>query len=173
VRATVAGFIVVLWAAAVPLQSQVAGPGREKPALGIRHETAPAPDYRFKPDQPGIGRLLVGGVTGAGVAIAATHLIYQANGGGRICGDDPCGMYAGIMSLVLLQPILIPVGVHLANHRRGSFAGTFFASLVTGAAGLYVGSRANLGDGMLIVIPAVQITISALIERASENGQER
>jgi hypothetical protein len=112
-------------------------------------------------------------VAGAGLAIAATHLVYEANGGGRICGDDPCGMYAGIMSLVLLEPTLIPVGVHLANHRRGSFAGTFLASLVTGAAGLYVGSRANLGQEMLLVIPAVQVTVSALIERASENNRER
>lgn len=101
-----------------------------------------------------MGRLRIGGVVGAGVSIAATHLICQANGGARICGDDPCGMYAGIMSLVLLEPILIPVGVH-------------------GAAAPYVGSRGNLEDGMLTVIPAVPITIPALIERASANGRER
>lgn len=172
-RATAAGLIIVLWGAAAPLESQVAGPVRDKLALGIRQETVPTRQYRSKPDQAGMGRLLIGGALGGGVAMTATHLIYQANGGGRICGDDPCGLYWGVMSLVLLEPVLIPVGVHLANHRRGSFAATFFASLVSGAAGLYVANSANLDEEMLIVVPAVQIIISVLIERASENARER
>lgn len=168
-----AGLIIGLWGAAGPLQSQVTGPVGDNLALGIRRETVPAGAYRSKPDQAGMGRLLIGGALGGGLAMAATHLIYQAHGGGRICGDDPCGLYWGVMSLVLLEPVLIPVGVHLANHRRGSFPATFFASLVSGAAGLYVANNANLDEGMLIVVPAVQIIISALIERASETARAR
>ena len=122
------------------------------------------------PPRSSPGGLLLGGAVGVGLAIAASQVAYHWSGGGRICGDDPCGMVAGLMTLILLEPILIPVGVHLADRQRGSFGGALFASLLSGAAALYVGNWTNLGHGTLVLVPVVQIVASALIERASEGG---
>ena len=118
-------------------------------------------------------RLFVGGVAGLGAAILGTHIAYQAGGGGRICGDDSCGLAAGITALLLLEPILVPAGVHLANHRRGSFAGTFFGSLLSGAAALYLGNKLNLGVEFVYVGAALQIATSAVMERAGERERQR
>jgi hypothetical protein len=118
-------------------------------------------------------RLFLGGVAGLGAAILGTHLAYQAGGGGRICGDDSCGLAAGITALLLLEPILVPAGVHLANHRRGSFAGTFFGSLLSGTVALYVGNKLDLGVEFVYVGAALQIATSAIIERAGERERQR
>jgi hypothetical protein len=160
---------LILALGAVSLNAQAAAPAYAKLTLGIQEDTRAITEYWPQTGQVPLGQLLLGGAVGVGLTVAATHLAYQMSGGGRICGDDPCGMYSGLMTLILLEPILIPAGVHIANHGRGSFGGTFFASLVAGGAALYVGNWANLGHGMLIVTPAFQIVVSALIERASEN----
>jgi hypothetical protein len=118
-------------------------------------------------------RLFLGGAAGLGAAILGTHLAYQAGGGGRNCGDDSCGLAAGITALLLLEPILVPAGVHLANHRRGSFAGTFFGSLLSGATALYIGNKLDLGVEFVYVGAALQIATSALFERAGEKERIR
>ena len=118
-------------------------------------------------------RLFLGGVAGLGAAILGTHLAYQAGGGGRLCGDDSCGLAAGVTALLLLEPILVPAGVHLANHRRGSFAGTFFGSLLSGAAVLYLGNKFDLGVEFVYVGAAIQIAASAIMERAGERERQR
>jgi len=121
----------------------------------------------------GMEKLFLGGVAGLGAAILGTRLAYEAAGGGRICGDDSCGMYAGITALLVLEPLLVPAGVHLANHRRGSFAGTFFGSLLSGTAALYVGNKLNLGVEFVYVGVALQIAASAIMERAGEKERNR
>jgi hypothetical protein len=84
-------------------------------------------------------RVILGGSAGATLAILAGRLTYELDGGGEICGDSPCGMIAGITTTLLLEPFLLPAGVHLANRRWGSFGGAFFASLAAGAATLWMG----------------------------------
>ena len=165
---TLAGFLALF--GSNPLLGQDAGPTYGNLAIGLTSDGKTVED-RLVMIRPSIGPLLLGGAAGAGLAIAASLFVYQMNGGGRICGDDPCGMYAGLMTLVVLEPILIPVGVHLGNHRRGSLGGTLFASLVSGAAALYVGNWTDLGPGTLVLVPGVQIVASALIERASQREE--
>jgi hypothetical protein len=120
-----------------------------------------------------MGRLFLGGVAGMGAAILGTHLAYQAGGGGRICGDDPCGFAAGLTAFIVLEPILVPAGVHLANHRRGSFPGTVFGSLLTGTAALYVGSKLDLGEGFVYLGAALQVLGAAVLERAGEKERNQ
>ena len=163
-----AGFLVLF--CSTSLEGQDAGPTYGNLRIGIPADGKTVED-RPAPVRPSLGPLLLGGAAGAGLAIAASHFAYQMNGGGRICGDDPCGMYAGLMTLIVLEPILIPVGVHLADQRRGSLGGALLASLAGGAAALYVGNWTNLGHGTLILIPLVQILASAVIERASQRGE--
>lgn len=168
----VVGSLALGLAGAGPMVAQVRGPVYANLTFGFserRGEMKPG----LATERASVGRLLVGGTAGAGLALAATQLAYQLTGGGEICGDDPCGMVAGLTALILLEPILIPAGVHVANHAQGSFAGALFASLVTGAVALYVGSRLDAGEGSLMVIPVIQILTSIMVERASatERGQ--
>ena len=121
------------------------------------------------PTRAGVGRLFLGGVAGLGVAILGTHLAYQAGGGGRLCGDDSCGLAAGATALIVLEPILVPAGVHLANRRRGSFAATFFGSLLSGAALLYIGNALDLSEEFVYAGAAAQIAAAVIMERVGEN----
>jgi hypothetical protein len=160
---------LLLFASLEPVAGQAAGPLAASETFGISvrgwNENAV---LREQPDQVSMGRLLLGGGVGAGLAILATHIIYQANGGGTLCGDDPCGTYPALLTLMLAEPILVPVGVHAANHGRGSFAGTFFGSLVTLGTMFLLGNWTDMGPSVLYLTPPLQIVVSALIQRASE-----
>lgn len=148
--------MLLMVTATTPLRSQVLAP--------------PAPPVEA---QAGAEKLFLGGVAGLGAAIIGTRLAYEAAGGGRLCGDDSCGMYAGITAILVLEPLLVPAGVHLANHRRGSFPGTFFASLLAGTAALYVGNKLDLGVEFVYVGAAIQIAAAAIMERVGENERKR
>jgi hypothetical protein len=59
---------------------------------------------------------------------------------------------------------LLPLGVHLANGRRGNYGASLLASLGIGAAGLAIAVAANEG-GVLLPVPVLQLVSSILIER--------
>ena len=102
---------------------------------------------------------------GTGVAVGAGILVYQLAGGGTVCGDDPCGLVGGLLTAIVVEPVLVPFGVHLANHRRGTFATTLTASTVAAGAVLLIGHKLGLGSKLLIVIPVSQIIGSVVAER--------
>ena len=67
---------------------------------------------------------------------------------------------------VIGEATLLPLGVHLANHRRGNYGLSLLASAALGAAGVLAVEVAN--DGWpLIPIPIAQLISSILIERAT------
>jgi hypothetical protein len=61
---------------------------------------------------------------------------------------------------------LLPLGVHLANGRRGNYGASLLSSLGIGAAGLAVAFASNEGAVMLAV-PVLQLVSSIAIERAT------
>src|SRR5215212_6979961 len=77
----------------------------------------PGASAREASEHPEPASRLGGGFIGALAGLAVGQLAYQASGGGRLCGDDSCGLYVGLLATVIAEPVLIPVGVHLANHR--------------------------------------------------------
>lgn len=115
------------------------------------------------------GRLVMGGVVGTGVAVGAGILVYQLAGGGTVCGDDPCGLVGGLLMAIVVQPVLVPLGVHLANHRRGNFAATMLASTAAAGAVILLGSQFDLDGDLLLAVPALQIGVSVLAERATSH----
>ena len=168
-RSILLGTCLLSFAALSPLAGQAVGPTNASLTLGMKAlEGNRGETLQGSPGQVSMGRLILGGAVGFGVAVLATRLVYQANGGGRICGDDPCGMYPAILTLMIAEPILIPVGVHAANHGRGSLGGTFFSSLLTAGAMLLVGNWIDMGDAGFYITPPVQILAAALVQRASE-----
>ena len=107
----------------------------------------------------------VGGMILGGVALGAAGLF-----GGALIGDRfqrfPCedcieGAFYGALAG---ESLAIPLGVHLADHRRGNLAPALVASLGIGALGL---GAAVVTDqwGILLAIPVLQVAASIGIER--------
>ena len=69
--------------------------------------------------------------------------------------------------------VALPLGVHLAKHRRGNYGLSLLASLAIGAVGL--GATVASGDGrIMIAVPVAQLASSIAIERATaQRGARR
>jgi hypothetical protein len=111
--------------------------------------------------------MTLGGLLGGAVGVVAGGLAGAALGGGdRLCGDDPCGFEEAVWGAAVGMSVMLPLGVHLANHRRGSYGTELVASLVVGAVGLGLSSQSNNG-APLVLVPVGQLVASILIERSS------
>ena len=107
----------------------------------------------------------VGGMILGGVALGAAGLF-----GGALIGDRfqryPCedcieGAFFGALAG---ESLTIPLGVHLADRRRGNLAPALAASIGIGALGL--GAAAVTDQwGILLAIPVFQVAASIGIER--------
>lgn len=113
------------------------------------------------------GAMVLGGLAGGVVGFfAGGYAGAMAGGGNRVCGDDPCGLEEAIWGAAAGVSTFIPLGVHLANGRRGSYGAELAASLVVGVVGLGLAYNSNTGVPLLLV-PVGQIVTSMLIERAA------
>ena len=112
-------------------------------------------------------RLVVGGVLGGGVGLGLGALIGGALGGGdTLCGDDPCGFAEAIFGAIGGEVALLPLGVHLANGRRGNYGLSLLASAGIAAGGLALAGGGDHGE-VLAAVPVLQIVSSILIERGT------
>lgn len=119
------------------------------------------------PVGPNDGAMVLGGLAGGVVGFfAGGYAGAMAGGGNRVCGDDPCGFEEAIWGAAAGVSTFIPLGVHFANGRRGSYGAELAASLVVGAVGLGLAYSSNNGVPLLFV-PVGQIVTSMLIERAA------
>jgi hypothetical protein len=108
-----------------------------------------------------IPKLVFGGVIGAAAGFVAGALIFRETS----CNELDClapAFYGGLSGL----SVGMPLGVHLANGRRGGYGPALAASLAIGAAGL---GAAILADEprFLVAIPLLQIVSSIGIEQAT------
>jgi hypothetical protein len=95
---------------------------------------------------------------------------WSLGGGGEICGDDPCGLYTGILGSLVGEAIGLPLGVHLANRRRGSFPLDLLTSLASVAAGVTVMAGIDPDYGGTVALaatPIVQLVATIAVERAT------
>jgi hypothetical protein len=128
------------------------------PLAAQRLESSPFPTFDT-------GRGNVGGMILGGVALGAAGLFGGALVGDRFqrfpCEDCIEGAFYGALAG---ESLAIPLGVHLADRRRGNLAPALAASLGIGALGL---GAAALTDewGILLAIPVVQVAASIGIER--------
>jgi hypothetical protein len=116
--------------------------------------------------------LVVGGLTG-GMAgfFGGGYLGYLLSGGDRGCGEEDCGLLGVVYGAAAGESILLPLGVHLANHRRGSYAYSLLASVAVGALGIGLAGATDSAE-LLLAVPIGQLVSSVLIERATSRRKK-
>lgn len=132
---------------------------------GSRGVTGGMPDSTARrPDELGmaLGGLLAG-VTGLVVGAYAGAAIDRSNG----CSEW-CGLWGGLAGATAGTTFMIPVGVHLSNHQRGSLGRGVGWSAVVAVAG-WGTAIASDNATPLILIPFAQIVAAV----ASEVGSTR
>jgi len=128
--------------------------------------TLPAPGQlgRGMPSQrPSTVALVAGGLLGGAVGVFTGAAV-----GGKATEDDceDCALVGVVYGGVAGGSALLPLGVHIANGRRGSYARSLLASLAIGGAGL--GAALATGEGgIMFVVPVLQLVSSILIERGT------
>lgn len=111
--------------------------------------------------------MVVGGVLGGTAGLFGGAIIGGRLGGGNsICYDDPCGLEEALLGAVIGETVLLPLGVHLANHSRGNYGYSLLGALAVGAAGIGLAGATDSAE-LLLAIPIGQIISSVLIERAT------
>ena len=159
--------LALLLAAPVALLAQHRAPGFvawQAPVVspsGRAADMAPSGGNRSTP------RLVLGGVLGGGVGLGLGALVGGALGGGdTLCGDDPCGLAEAIFGAIGGEVTLLPLGVHLANGRRGNYLLSLLASAGVAAGGLALAGGGDRGE-VLVAVPVLQLVSSILIERGT------
>jgi hypothetical protein len=107
-------------------------------------------------------RMALGGVlAGAGGALAGGAI------GARLTDTcEDCALEGLAYGLVAGWSTAAPLGVHLANGRKGNYGEALFASLAVGAAGF--GATLATGEGaIMIAVPVMQLVSSIAIEGAT------
>jgi hypothetical protein len=118
---------------------------------------------RPRPIRPDGALLAAGGVLGAVAGLFGGAWI----GAGMTESDcDDCGIVGAVYGGIAGGSAFLPLGVHLANDRRGRYGPSLLASLAIGAAGLGLASATEEWRIMLGV-PIVQIASSIAIERGT------
>jgi hypothetical protein len=138
----------------------------------------PAPSVHVRrpalPQDRSTGRLVVGGLVGGIVGGA----LGGAVGAGLWGGIDPggcsyeewvCRVHGFYWGAVVGESLGIPMGIHLANGRRGDLLRSTLVSAALGA----VGSLAIVAAGfdppltpiLLVTVPVAQLTTSTILER--------
>lgn len=114
------------------------------------------------------GRLIAGGVLGAAIGTGAALLAYSA-----LDRQDPClasdcdsDLGSGLVAVTAGITLMIPLGVHLADARRGSFLKDLLVD--AGVAAIGWAGAALADDGRwLLLIPPTQITAAVITERST------
>lgn len=111
--------------------------------------------------------MVVSGVVGGAAGLFGGAIIGGTLGGGNsICYDDPCGLEEALLGAVLGESVLLPLGVHLANHSHGNYGYSLLGSLAVGAVGIGLAGAIDSTE-LLLAVPIGQIISSVLIERAT------
>ncbi|HEX2091714.1 MAG TPA: hypothetical protein VHG28_04895 [Longimicrobiaceae bacterium] len=121
--------------------------------------------------------LAVGGVVGGtvGVFVGAVAGMYTA------CAPRPdeegCFLRGLMPGVVAGESLLLPVGVHLVNGRRGSFGLSLLASAGLGAAGWGLLEATHYNEPaapvIVTVVPLAQLAAAIAIERHTAPGPGR
>ena len=130
-----------------------------------REEGASAPALARVAASPSRSPILLGlgGIAGGAVGVMAGGWV-----GGKaregVCED--CALSGLLYGAVVGGSAALPVGVHLANGRRGRLGPSLLASLALGGAGLGAAALTN-EYGMLLAVPVAQLVSAIAIERAT------
>jgi hypothetical protein len=158
---------LMLLTAAVPLSAQARAPqwrSWQAPSLERIPSGRNSGAWVRSAGTPG---LVLAGLGGGVVGFFAGGFVgYELGGGDLLCGDDDCGLEEAAYGAIAGESILLPLGVHLANHRRGNYGLSLLASAALGGIGILAVNASNDGTP-IIVVPIAQLVTSILIERAT------
>lgn len=162
---------------ALALAGPAAGQWRPDRGFPVVADARPVPFASERPVPPAPGE------SGGGDAIAQVSVGILGGGlgfflGGAVVGAvaDDAGCYEldclrwAFLGAVAGESLGVPAGVHLANGRRGSYAGAAAASTLIGAAGVLALSTGP-SDGTLVAVaigaPLAQLLASMAIEQST------
>ncbi len=115
--------------------------------------------------------LSIGGVAGGALGFFGGGLLgYGVETGLAGCeGEEWCGFAGILFGAVIGEMVALPLGVHMANRSRGSYAPGLATSIVVGLGGLAL-AGATGGIAAPLVVPAIpiaQILAAIAVERRS------
>lgn len=111
--------------------------------------------------------MFVGGAIGGAIGLFGGGLVgFELAGGSDTCGDDPCGFAGMIVGAAIGEIIMLPLGVHVGNGKRGSYGAAFAASTAVGVGGLLLLANVDLGEAA-VVVPVGQIVAAMFAEKAA------
>jgi hypothetical protein len=158
--------LLLLLAAVTPLAAQNRAPAWQSwraPSL----EQATSGHSGRAAGSAGTPGLVLAGLGGGTMGFFGGGLIgWGVGGGNSICRDDACGLEGAAYGAVIGESLLLPLAVHLADHRHGSYWLSLIASAGIGAVGILAINATN-DASPLIAVPIAQIISSILIERAT------
>lgn len=115
----------------------------------------------FPRDEASSARMAAGGVVGA----LAGMFVGGVAGAWLTKNDcEDCGFAGLVYGAFLGGSATLPLGVHLANDRRGKFVPELLGSLVIGGVGLAMIGKTNSAK-VVLAVPVAQIASSILLER--------
>jgi hypothetical protein len=112
-----------------------------------------------------VGNLILGGLIGGAVGF------FAGGFAGAVLNDrdddpDELDALAGfVVGAIVGETVTLPLGVHLANKRRGNFGQSLLASAAATAVGLFIATRGEDHPEAVIPIPIIQLGASVIIEQ--------
>ena len=115
--------------------------------------------------EPSVGWPIAGGLLGGSVGFWAGLFIAGSIADKNCDNEDLSCLLTGILAGAAIgESVLLPVGIHLGNRRRGNFPLGLAASI--GIAGLGVAATAATAEPAFLVPAAVgQMVVGVLLER--------
>jgi hypothetical protein len=134
----------------------------EQVAPVVRSQDSPPTDRDFWKDGGGAG---IGAVVGGAVGLFAVgYAAFYLGGGDRIVGDDPAGLWYGLMGAMVGEAVGIGLGAHLGNGRRGSALASVGASLGVLLLAGVVAEYTDLPGPFVLFVPMAQIAAAVIAE---------
>lgn len=139
----------------------------------LRYEAAPAPGagggtrLRLPPAPRDALRLGLGGVVGGAAGLFVGGLVAAKLTDDRPCED--CGLEGLVYGGVIGELAAVPLGVHLANRRQGSYGAGLLGSLAVTGAGMTLAGALDRTE-VLLAVPVMQIAAAIAIERATSRA---
>ena len=113
-----------------------------------------------------VSNLILGGLIGGAVGF------FAGGYAGAILNDSDNGdpdeldaLTGFVVGAIIGETVTLPLGVHLANKRRGNFGQSLLASAAATAVGLFIATRGEDHPEAVIPFTIVQLGASVIIEQ--------
>jgi hypothetical protein len=158
--------LVLLTVLPLPLEAQRLAPSPFRSVEDSLPSARPSPSAVVVRPSTHPALLAMGGVLGG-----AAGLVGGAWVGEHFTEDqcDDCGLVGAAYGAVAGVSAGLPLGVHVANGRRGRLLPSLAASFAIAGAGLGAAALTNTYE-IMVPVPALQLISSILIERSTARG---